>query len=83
MKSNEFTSDPDVQTAHNDWYATSWEMNFGTHLDETATPEPMDTKKQTEIQEITEEQKDTTNDIILSSPDFSDLTTDVGDNPYS
>ena len=80
--------------SHNDWYPVSWEMDFGKQIDEHETPEITNNKQQVVIQEVTntndatttqqvpDNQTEDTNDATPPSPDFSNLTTDAGDNPY-
>ena len=57
-------------------------MNFGIQLNENAVTEPSHTNERTEMKELTEGQKDNQDNDVQSSPDFSYLVTDVGDNPY-
>ena len=33
VRSNEYLPGPDNRVSHNEWYAVSWEMNFGTQID--------------------------------------------------
>ena len=73
--------------------AVSWEMDFGKQIDEHKTPKNAEANQQAEIQEITNTNDETTtsqtprnqigdtNDVAPSPPDFSNLTTNVGDNP--
>ena len=94
VRSNENLPDPDVKMSHNEWYAVSWEMDFGKQIDEHETTKSTEANQQVEIQEVTNtndgmttsptprNQIEDTNDVALLSPDFSKLTTDVGDNPY-
>ena len=82
--------DPDVKISHNEWYAVSWEMDFGKQIDEHETSESTRNNHHVEIQEVTNTNDDDTtpqtsnnhsgdtNDVAPSSPDFSNLTTDVG-----
>ena len=37
VRSNEYLPDPDVKVSHIDWYAVSWEMDFGKQIDEHET----------------------------------------------
>ena len=39
VRANEYLPDPDVKISHNEWYAVSWEMDFGKQIDELETPE--------------------------------------------
>ena len=69
-------------------------MDFGKHIDEHETTKSAEANQQVEIQKLTNtndemttsqtprNQIEDTNDVAPSSPDFSKLTTDVGDNPY-
>ena len=94
VRANEYLPDRDVQVSHNEWYAVSWEMDFGKQIDEHETSEKAENSQQTVTQKVTnihdetttqqrqEKQTEDMNDVAPSSPDFSNLTTDVGDNPY-
>ena len=94
VRANEYLPDPDVKVSHSEWYAVSWEMDFGKQIDEHETSESTRNNHHVEIQEVTNtNDEDTTpqtsknyiedtNDVAPPSPDFSNLTTDVGDNPY-
>ena len=94
VRANEYLPDPDVKVSHNEWYAVSWEMDFGKQIDEHqmsgntnnaqqgVTQKVTNTHDEATSQRTTEKQTEDTNDVILSSPDFSIPTTDVGDNPY-
>ena len=94
VRSNEYLPDPDIKVSHNEWYAVSWEMDFGKQIDEHETSEIASNKQQAatlkktntndekSMQNVTENQTEDTNDVRPSSPDFSKLKTDVGDSPY-
>ena len=94
VRANDYLPDPDVKISHNEWYAVSWEMDFGKQIDEHETSESTRNNHHVEIQEVTNTNDDDTtpqtsnnhsedtNDVAPPSPDFSNLTTDVGDNPY-
>ena len=90
VRSNEYLPDPDVKISHNEWYAVSWEMDFGKQIDEQEPLKNVETEQRTEIQEVTNsdgnmsapKSTEDTNEVNPPSPDFSNLTTDVGDNPY-
>ena len=94
VRANEYLPDPDVKVSHNEWYAVSWEMDFGKQIDEHETSKSTENNQHAEIQEVTNtndeattsqmprNQTDDINDEAPPSPDFSNLTTDVGDNPY-
>ena len=94
VRANEYLPDPDVKVSHNEWYAASWEMNFGKQSDKYETPGAVKNNPQLEAQQVAntngetmtqqtlENQTKDTNDVAPSLPDFSNLTTDVGDNPY-
>ena len=83
-----------VPGPHNEWYAASWEKDFGKQMDEHETSEIannnqesvtqkiLDTNDKKTVQKETENQSEDTNDVTPSSPDFSNLTTDVVDNSY-
>ena len=69
-------------------------MDFGKQIEEHELPANAERNQQVVIQEVTNSHDATTtqqvsdnqtedmNDAMPSTPDFSDLTTDVGDNPY-
>ena len=94
VRTNEYLPDPDIKVLHKEWYAVSWEMDFGKQIDEHETPERAENNQQvvtqkvaithdeTTTQQVPDNQTEDTNDSAPSSPDFSNLTTDVGDNPY-
>ena len=94
VRANEYLPDPDVKVSHNEWYAASWEMDFGKQIDEHETSEKSENNQQattqratdahdeTTTQQMPEGQTENTNDVTPSSPGFSNLTADVGDNPY-
>ena len=75
-------------------YAVSWEMDFGKQIDEHETPECAEhnqhgvtqevanTHDETKTQQVPNNPTEDTNYAAPSPPDFSNLTTDVGDNPY-
>ena len=71
VRTNEYLPDPDVKVSHNEWYAVSWEMDFGKQVDEHKATRSAENN-----------QNDDTHDVAPTSPDFSNHTTDVGDNPY-
>ena len=77
VRANDYLPDPEVKVSHNEWYAVSWEMDFGKQIDEHEPPENTRNNHSVEIQEVTN-----TDGAAPPSPDFSNLTTDVGDNPY-
>ena len=94
VRSNEYLPDPDVKVLHHEWYAVSCEMDFGRKIDEHETSESAKNNQQvvtqkvakthdeTTMQQVPDNQTEDTNDVAPSSPDFSNFTTDVGDNPY-
>ena len=94
VRANDYLPDPEVKVSHNEWYAVSWEMDFGKQIDEHETLKNTENNQHIEIQEVTNtndedttsqmsrNQTDDTNNEAPPSPDFSNLTTDVGDNPY-
>ena len=69
-------------------------MDFGKQIDEHETSEKTENSQQTVTQKVTNTHDETTtqkiqesltedlNDVAPPSPDFSNLTTGVGDNPY-
>ena len=77
VRANDYLPDPEVKVSHNEWYAVSWEMDFGKQIDEHESPENTRNNHNVEIQEMAN-----TDAAAPPSPDFSNLTTDVGDNPY-
>ena len=94
VRTNEYLPDPDVKVSHNEWYAISWEIDFGKQIGEHERSKNTENNQHVEIQEVTNTKDETitpqmprnyiegTNDVAPPSPDFSNLTTDVGDNPY-
>ena len=93
VQSKEYLPEPDVKVAHNEWYATSTELNCGKQIDELTTSTNTNENEQpttTEIahandataaqQEETYKNAHTVNAEPTSS-DFPNLTTNVGDNP--
>ena len=94
VQASEYLPDPDVKMSHNEWYAVSWEMDFKKQIDEHETRENIHNNQQAETQKVTntqdetatqqvpENQLETENDAAPPSPDFSNLTTNVEDNPY-
>ena len=82
VRTNEYLPDPDVKVSHIKWYEVSWEMDFGRQIDESTTKEATHPIDEAEMQEVTEKQTEITGNAEPPSSDFSNLTTDVGDNPY-
>ena len=94
VRADNYLPDPEVKVSHNEWYAVSWEMDFGKQIDEhemtkstennqqIVTQEVPNTNDETITQQVTDNQAEDTNDVTPPSPDFSNLTTDAGDNPY-
>ena len=90
VRANEYFRDPDVKVSHNEWYAVSWEKDFGKQIDEHKTPasaeknqqEVTNTHNETTTQQVQRNQTEDTNDAAPSSREFSNFTTDAGDNPY-
>ena len=94
VRADNYLPDPDVKISHNEWYAVSWEMDFGKQIDEhesrenennhqqPVTQEEANTQDETATQQILDKEPEITDDKAPPSPDFSNLTTDVGDNPY-
>ena len=82
VRSNEHLPDPDVETPYNERYATSWELNFDSQIDNTTTRKTTDTTEEIEAQELTAEQGQTTDNVEPLSSDLINLTNDVRDNPY-
>ena len=94
VRSNEYFPDPENKVSHNEWYAVSWEMEFGKQTDEheksenasnnqqTVTQNATFAKNETLTPQVTENQIEDTNDVAPPTPDFSNLTTDAGNSPY-
>ena len=94
VRADNYLPDPDVKISHNEWYAVSWEMDFGKQIDvhesrdnesnhqQPVTQEVANTQDETATQQILDKEPEITDDKAPPSPDFSNLTTDVGDNPY-
>ena len=94
VRAIEYLPDPDVKVSHNEWYAVSWEMDFGKQIEERELPANAERNHQVVIHEETNtndetttpqtpgNQTENTNEATSSSPGFSNLTTDLGDNPY-
>ena len=94
LRTNEYLPDPNVKVSHNEWYAVSWEMDFGKQIDEhevtrsaennqqIVTQEVVNTDDDTITPQISDNQNEDTHDVAPPSRDFSNLNTDVGDNPY-
>ena len=94
VRSNEYLPDPYVMVSHNEWYAISWKIDFGkqigehetsetaSNIQQAATQKVMNANYEETTQKVTKNQTEDTNDVTPSSPDFSNLNTDVGDNPY-
>ena len=92
VQSNEYLPDLDVKVSHNEWYAVSWEMEFGNEIDEHETSGSAGTNEQTVTQKatnmgnenmtqkVTDNRNDDTNVVRPTSSDISNLTTD-GYNP--
>ena len=53
VRANGYLPDPDVKVSHNEWYAVSWEMDFGKQIDEHETSESTRNNHHVEIQEVT------------------------------
>ena len=53
VRANEDLPDPDVKVSHNEWYAVSWEMDFGKQIDEHESPKSAVRSQQVIIQEVT------------------------------
>ena len=94
VRANGHLPDPDVKESLNEWYAVLWEMDFGKQIDEYETSKKTRNNQHVEIQQVanTNDEATTpqiprnyiedTNEVTPPSPDFSNLTTDVGNNPY-
>ena len=79
---------------HNEWYAVSWEMDFGKQIDEheasksannnqqVVTQQVTNTNDETTTPQVPTNQSEDTKDVAPPSPDFPNLTTDVVYNPY-
>ena len=94
VRSNEYFPDPENKVSHNEWYAVSWEMEFGKQTDEhekseiasnnqqTVTQNATVAKDETLTPQVTENQIEDTNDVAPPTSDFSNVTTDAGNSPY-
>ena len=94
VRANECLPDTDIEVSHNEWYAASWDMDFGKRSDEHETPGGAENKQQvvtqkvaktndeTMTQQTMDKQTEDASDVAPSLPEFSNLTSDVGDNPY-
>ena len=60
VRSNEYLPNTDVKMSHNEWYAVSWEMDFGKQIDEHETPKSAETNQQVVLQEVTNTNDETT-----------------------
>ena len=94
VRANEYLPNPDVKVSHNDGFAVSWEMDFRKQIDEHDSSTKAEQDPQVVIQKETNANDEPTtpqmprtqivdtNDVAPSSPGFSNLTIDAGDNPY-
>ena len=64
---NEYLPDPDVKVSHNEWYAISWEMDFGKKINEHETPESAENYQQGVTQEVTNTHNETTTQQVPSN----------------
>ena len=53
VRANEYLPDPDVKVSHNEWYAVSWEMDFGKQIDEHEMSGNTNNTQQVVTQEVT------------------------------
>ena len=53
VRANEYLPDPDVKVSHNEWYAVSWEMDFGKQIDEREMSGNTNNTQQVVTQEVT------------------------------
>ena len=53
VRANEYLPDPGVKVSHNEWYAVSWEMDFGKQIGEHKTSKSTEKNQHVEIQEVT------------------------------
>ena len=60
VRANEYRPDPDVKVSHNEWYAVSWEMDFGKHIEENELPANAERNQQVVIHEETNTNDETT-----------------------
>ena len=49
----------DIKESHNEWYAVSWEMDFGKQIDEHEMSENTNTNAQTVTQKVTDTNDET------------------------
>ena len=86
VRANEYLPDPDVRVSHNvstqppgKWILENKLTNIVANNNQQAiTQEVTDTKNDNTVQKETENQSEDMNDVTPLSPDFSNLTTDVG-----
>ena len=69
VRANEYLPDPDVKVSHNEWYAVSWERDFGKQIDEHESPESAERSQQVVIQEVTNSHDATTTQQKSDKPD--------------
>ena len=82
VKQTDYLPDPDVLVQHNEWYAKAWESNFEDE-NRNIRPTNQTTNSPQNVQEITSNDNHCKIDeYITSIPDFSNLTTDAGENPF-
>ena len=60
VRANDHLPDPDVRVSHNEWYAVSWEMDFGKQIDDHETPESAENNQRVMTQKVTNTQDNTT-----------------------
>ena len=54
VRSNDYLPNPDLKVSHNEWYAVSWEMDFGKQIDENEISKGTETNQQVVTQEKTQ-----------------------------
>ena len=94
VRSSEYLPEPNVKVSLNEWYAVSRKIDLGKQIDKheaaentsnnqpTAPQNVTDVNDKTSTPEVTENQIEYTNDVAPLSPVFSNLNTDIDDNPY-
>ena len=59
VRANEHLPDPDVKVSHNEWYAVSWERDFGKQIDEHEVTRSAENNQQIVTQEVANTDDDT------------------------
>ena len=81
VKQTDYRPDPDVLVQHNEWYAKACESNFEDQNENITTTNQTTSNTQNVQEIISNDNHSTIDEDITSYPDFSNLTTDAGENP--